>query len=64
MHGDLTDGAGLITCERTLRPIDQTILLSLDQVDIHHRDVIEVNRRGVEEVEKVEDPTTTNANET
>ena len=39
-------------------------MLSVDQVGVHHREMVEVERRGVVEVGKVEDQTMTSANET
>ena len=42
----------------------KTVLLSVDQVVGGHREMVEVERRCAEEVEKVEDQTMTSANET
>ena len=54
-----------VSCKRTfVWPVDQTVLLCVDQVVVHHFEKVEAKRRGVEEVEKVKDQTTTNANET
>ena len=45
-------------------PIDQTVLLCVDQVLTHHCKKDTVGREFGEEVEKVEDQNTTSANET
>ena len=49
---------------RRLWPIDQTILLCVDQVVLHHCEKEKVERECAEEEERVEDQTTTGANET
>ena len=43
-------------------PNDQTVLLSLDQV-VDGRDMVEVEREGVVNDKKVEDPVMTSASE-
>ena len=44
--------------------IDQTVVLCVDQVVVHHCDKDKVERECDEEVERVEDKTTTSASET
>ena len=63
---DLNDGVGLITrCQTLCWPIDRNVLLSVDQVGAHHREVHQVERGGVlEELGKVEDQTMTSGSET
>ena len=68
---DLHDGLGLTTCERTVWPNDQTVLLSMDWVVFGcHREMAGEEMEGVEELGKVERcvedrvQTKTNANET
>ena len=45
-------------------PIDQTVLLYVDRVVVHHCETDNVERACAEEEERVEDQTTTSANET
>ena len=57
--------ASLTDCERTfVWPNDQTVLLSVDLVAGGHHEMVEVEKEGVVDVRKVDDPAMTSASET